>query len=306
MKSTIQSAWNDYVQTGKGYEILLRSISLFVYQFPLHSKYCTEEDCAEFFLSFYSRIPYIIQHYQEQGKGIEAYLRTCLKWHMKTYLKSKLKENRAQQFAFSEWKLYAPAWVEEDTTGVEPMGIELCESHPPMQKGNQRRKPRQTQFRQKKPGKLPAEQALAVKDKQARKLLLLCLKAAYDLKDQTIQSIAQSIGIHPEVLFHLIEVTRTTLLKKEERFRKLQDKRSRLYFRICSLQDEMDRCSDLLSKEKLVKRLSRMRHCFQKLQKKLSHHYLAPTHQKVAEILGIPKGSIDSTLYYLKKDYQDT
>jgi len=267
-----------------------------VYQFPLHSKYCSEEDCAEFFLSFYARIPYIIEHYQEQGKGIEAYLRTCLKWHMKTYLKSKLKENRVQQFAVSEWKLITPAWVEEET-----LGTEICESSPPLQKKNAWKKGRKISPKRKKTAETQPDLAPTVTEKQAKKLLLLSLKAAYDLEDRTIETIAQSIGMHQEVLFHLIEVTRTTLLKKEERFRRLQEKRSKLYFRICSLQEEMERSTNLLAKETFIQRLSRLKYYFQKLQNKLSRHYLAPTHQKVAEILGIPKGSIDSTLYYLKK-----
>jgi DNA-binding transcriptional regulator YiaG len=145
--------------------------------------------------------------------------------------------------------------------------------------------------------------APAIPEKQARKLLLLSLKAAYDLEDRTIRSIAQSIGIHQEVLFHLIEVTRTSLSGKEERFRKLQEKRSKLYFRIYSIQEELVRCPNALAKENLLKRLSRLKSYLQKLRQTLSHHYLAPTHRKVAEILGIPKGSIDSTLYYLKKGY---
>lgn len=268
MASSIQWAWKEYVHTGQGYETLLQSISLYVYQFPLHYKYCTEEDCADFFLSFYHRIPHIIQNYQEQGKGIEAYLRTCLKWHMKTYLKSKLKENRIQQLVFSEWKLSAPAWAEDET-----MGMEVRES------------------------------PLQVYKIQARKLLLLSMKAAYDLEDRTIERIAQTIGMHQEVLFHLVEITRVTLLKKEERFRTLQEKRSKLYFRIYSLQKEIDLCSNVQVKENLKRRLFRLRYYFQKLQRKLSHRYLSPSHQKVAEILGIPKGSIDSTLYYLKKGY---
>lgn len=268
MASSLQSAWNDYAHTGKGYETLLRSISLYVYRFPLHYKYCSEEDCAEFFLSFYQRIPHIIQHYQEQGKGIEVYLRTCLKWHMKTYLRSKLQKNRVQQLAYSEWKLTAPAWVEDET-----MGMEVRESPPLIYKN------------------------------QTRKLLLLSMKAAYDLEDRTIERIAQTIGMHQEVLFHLVEIVRVTLLKKEERFRKLQEKRSKLYFRIHSLQDELHLCSNGQAKEILKRRLFKLRYYFQKIQKKLAHRCLSPSHQKVAEILGIPKGSIDSTLYYLKKGY---
>lgn len=268
MASSLQSAWKEYAKTGKGYETLFRSISLFVYRFPLHYKYCSEEDCAEFFLSFYHRIPHIIQHYQEKGKGLEVYLKTCLKWHMKTYLRSKLQENRVQQLAFSEWKLTAPAWVEDET-----MGMEVRESPHPIYK------------------------------KQARKLLLLSMKAAYDLEDRTIERIAQTIGMHQEVLFHLVEIARITLLKKEERCRRLQEKRSKLYFRIYSLQDEMNLCTNVQAKENLKRRLFRLRYYFQKIQKKLAHRYLSPSHQKVAEILGIPKGSIDSTLYYLKKGY---
>jgi len=296
MPSPIQTAWEDYIRSGKGYEILLRSISLYVYQFPLHSRYCSEEDCAEFFLSFYARIPYIIDHYQEQGKGIEAYLRTCLKWHMKTYLKSKLKENRVQQFVVSEWKLISSAWVEEET-----LGAEICESSPPLQKKNEWKKPRKNSTKRKKAVETQTGTTPTVTEKQAKKLLLLSLKAAYDLEDRTIETIAQSIGMHQEALFHLIEVARTTLLKKEERFRRLQEKRSKLYFRICSLQEEMERCTNLLAKEIFIQRLSRLKYYFQKIQNKLSRHYLSPTHRKVAEILGIPKGSIDSTLYYLKK-----
>ncbi|MCX7788238.1 MAG: hypothetical protein N2442_11140 [Spirochaetes bacterium] len=298
MTSTIQNAWEDYVRSGEGYEILVRSISLYVYQFPLKFKYCSEEDCAEFFLSFHTRIPYIIDHYQEQGKGIEAYLRTCLKWHMKTYLKSKLKADRVQQFAFSEWKLMVPSWVEEET-----IGLDICESSPPFQKVPKGRKPGKESGKRKKAVKTQVGSDPTVTEKQAKKLLLLSLKAAYDLEDRTIETIAQSIGMNQEVLFHLIEVTRTTLLKKEERFRLLQERRSKLYFRICSLQEEMDRCTNGLAKEMIIQRLSRLKYYFEKLQMKLSHHYLCPTHRKVAEILGIPKGSIDSMLYYLKKGY---
>ncbi len=299
------------MQTGKGYETLFRTISLYVYQFPLRYKYCTEEDCAEFYLSFYSRIPNIIDHYREQGKGIEAYIRTCLKWHIKTYLKSKLKENRIQQFAFTEWKLNAPTWVESETLREEggAFGMELRESSPPLLKATEWQDNgksyliKNNTIRKNKSSKKQEKVKPRISGKQAKKLLLLCLKAAYDLEDRTIQSIAQSIGLHHEVLFHLIEATRSTLLEKEERFRMLQEKRNKLYFRICFLEEDMNRCTSVLEKESLIQRLARLKYHFQKLHRKLSHHYLAPSHQKVAEILGIPKGSIDSTLYYLKKGY---
>ncbi|GAB4371108.1 MAG: hypothetical protein Kow009_07450 [Spirochaetales bacterium] len=287
MTKSIQSAWKEYVRTGEGYEILFQSISLYVYRFPLHCRYCSEEDCAEFFLSFYPRIPNLIHHYVEQGKGIERYLRSCLKWHMKTYLKTRSRDTRNRKFAYSQLELMSTGCTVE-----EAPGIEVREAGGPSysgRKGSTALEKRQTPPRH---------------DKKARKLLLLTLKAAYDLEDRTIGTIARSIGMHEEVLFHLIEASRTTLRKKEERMEKLQDKRSRLYFRLCTMQDEMDRCTNALTKECLLQRIIRLKDHLKRIQEKISRFSLTPTHQTMAEILGIPKGSIDSTLYYLKKDVE--
>ncbi|MFQ3619544.1 MAG: hypothetical protein SNJ78_01235 [Spirochaetales bacterium] len=276
MSNNLQKIWTEYRKTGKGSDALIRAIVLFVYRFPLCCNNCTEEDCASFLLSFYSRIPFLIEHYQEHGKGFEAYLKSCLKWHLKTYLKSRFKESQAQKILLEEYKIAPNCRVKEDGFMEEirePVYPLTCHTTSKKVK----------------------------KDFEGKKLLLLSLKAAYDLEDPSIEKIADCIGIHKEVFFHLIEVSRSTLLTKEERIKELSEKRDLLFFRITTLQNELHRCTKEECKVKLEKRLCHHQKMYRSLMRKIRNIHLSPSNKKLAEILGMPKGSIDSTLYYLKK-----
>ncbi len=288
MEKSLDYQWKLYISTGNGYEELVRAMTLYVYRFPLLYSSCSEEDCGDFLLSFYSRIPQIILRYTDQGKGIEAYLKTCLKWQMKTYFKTKKRERRNQYIALREYYTTEPLREEGEPP---PILEEIHETHPFFCALKQEKDP----VSQRK--KSRATKSIYT----SRKLLLLSIKAAYDMGDEIIESVAQATGIHRDALFHLVEIIRTTLHTKQERCRVLQDKRSRILFRICSLMDEIQTSTSDTVKEKLKNRLSREKKSYQLVNKRLRTMHLTPSHQQIAEMLGIPKGSIDSTLYYLKK-----
>ncbi|MFW5843438.1 MAG: hypothetical protein ACOCW6_05895, partial [Spirochaetota bacterium] len=91
------------------------------------------------------------------------------------------------------------------------------------------------------------------------------------------------------------------LRKKDPRLETLRRRRNIAYATIIQVQGELFGCIDSRRRAKLAYRLRVHRKRLETARSLIARVPLRPTNDEIALILGIPKGSVDSTLDYLRK-----
>ncbi len=258
-------------RTGNGKDSLVSGISIVVYGYPKGKEHCSEEDCAAFFLSFYPRIQSLLVRYRDVGRNFDAYLNTCLRWHLKTYLKQRIRNDRKEKLLLKESYL---ARNREENDGIEAFE---CAS-PEAEDG---------EAADRKPG--------------VKHILLLTLKSVMFLSDQAVEHIAILAGIHRDFLFHIVEILRFTMRKRLDRISKLTSRRNRNYFRIRFLSEEKQLCLNPDRISTIDRQIANEKKRYDRTTYDIGRVPKSPTHRDIARILGLPKGSVDSGFYYLKK-----
>ncbi|MDR2589136.1 MAG: hypothetical protein LBC67_06885 [Spirochaetales bacterium] len=290
MKNILENAMCTYLSTGKGLETLKRLIAVKAYSYPLYKEYCGEEDCAEFLLSFYPRIANLVRHYKNQGAPFDKYLQICLDWHMKSFLKFRLRRKRQERVLYRE--------TGESLQAPPDEFWEVAESEPPYNGKTGEESWPHVFASDKKRGTF-----LRQFPRTRRQIILLTLKCAAYIDDQNIENISALTGLHSTIVFHLVEVLRTIMRRRTERVKKLMDKRRRNYLRIRYLLEEKENCTDDFTSSEIDKKIRKERRCYRNTDKRLSRAPLSPSHKDIARILGMSKGTVDSGFYYLKKNF---
>ena len=284
MEESLNSLVEKYNETGTGLDEICLRVTLLVYGFPKKNSQCSEEDCAEFYLSFHRRIKRLVDRYRYVGRNFETYLHSCLCWHMKSFIRRRICANRREKMLLQE-------------------GYFTLDSYR-----------RDSEFRETSPGFFPevppcnkigpfalSDRGLPKKQSELKQIILLALKSTKDLNDTSIEKLSVVSGIHRDLFFHFIEVLRLTMCRRTDRIRRLQDRRTRNFFRILCLLEERNHCSRQERILGLDFRIQQERLRFEKAGNDLSRVPKSPPHREIARILGIPKGSVDSCFYYLKK-----
>jgi len=258
-------------RTGNGRDSLVSGISIFVYGYPKGKEHCSEEDCAACFLSFYPRIQSLLVRYRDVGRNFDAYLNTCLRWHLKTYLKQRIRNDRKEKLLLMESYL---SQKQEGNDGFD--AFEAGSSEVDAGEATDR-----------KPG--------------AKHILLLTLKSVMFLSDHAVEHIAILADIHRDFLFHIVEILRFTMRKRLDRIARLTARRNRNYFRIRFLSEEKHQCQNPDRIHTIDRQIADERKRYERTTRDIGRVPKSPTHRDIARILGLPKGSVDSRFYYLKK-----
>jgi hypothetical protein len=198
---------------------------------------------------------------------------------MKTFIVKKLRKKRQEQIICRE------SYV--NTAKVEKIVWEVHEENPG---------PLIVPEEEKKPGKW----------REKLRILLLALKCADDIDDAFISRIASRLGTHSAIIFHLVEILRTTMQNRTRRVQHLKEKQRNGYFRVHVLLDMRKHCLDKFRASELDKKIRKEKQRLESIHRILSTTPKGPSHTDIARILGLPKGTIDSGFFYLRGKFKKT
>jgi hypothetical protein len=137
-----------------------------------------------------------------------------------------------------------------------------------------------------------------------KQILILTLKAYYFLQPDLIQKIAPYIGMDFDKINSLIDKIK---IKRESKERELHNMRERLYsqyYRCLSFENRLkESFPGTMRRAKLTTTLARAKTRLSKIRKRLTIVRLDASNLEVAEVLGLTKGTVDSTLHNLRKNY---
>jgi hypothetical protein len=224
------------------------------------------EDCIDYLCWLYPRLSRAIDKYQEQGTSFDAYIGALVYYSSREY------RFREREHHISEhvcWKEKAnDFWVHSS----EPAYPEKKQLYDPVSNPQQ--------------------------------ILILLLKSYYFVSDDFILRIAPAVGVEKEILKEMIDALRTIRMEKEERIQGLKERIYSQFYRCIAFERRMHAAPEGSAlQEKMRNRLIRARIRLVSMRKRLSVMRLDATNRQIADLLGVPKGTIDSALYFTKLRY---
>jgi hypothetical protein len=136
---------------------------------------------------------------------------------------------------------------------------------------------------------------------QDKRLLFLTIKCAWEVDDAMAQRVARRLGLPALWLETLLHKARATLETQRISLERLMGRINETWGRILYIESELRSNSNLRSREELEQKIAQQRSRYYRLLARKARMKPLVTHKDIAFLLGLPKGSIDSGLFYLKE-----
>jgi len=224
------------------------------------------EEWEDFLGWLYPRLARAIDLYRDQGSSFDAYINSLVHCKSKEYC------SRETDHYITESACWQ-AKIEE---------IRLFESEPEYPEPLKKCRP------------IP-------KGVRPRQVLFLLLKSYNNATDEFVERTAEATGIETDLIWDMIEELRKLRSGKDE---EILDLRERLYcqhYRCLVYQKRMIGIQPGTENHKKMKdRFERARKRYYTMKKRIGGIRMGATNRMIADVLGIPKGTVDSALCVVK------
>jgi hypothetical protein len=227
----------------------------------------TRGECADFLCWVYPKMRNVVRRYDEALASFDTYVASTLRYSYQTY------RNRRKRRAVMERACWKAACGGAEAGVLEPEAVYGEEG-------------------------TPARPCRITSPKYA---LLVLLKSYYHVSESLINKAAPALGMEPAVLGGMIDRLRGMHLKKITKLKNLTRSAHGLYFRCLGYESQLaDRHKDARKLALLSLRLARGRARLARMRERLRLARVEATNSSLAELLGIPKGTVDSRLALIK------
>ena len=284
MKSeNISDAMMKYQQTGIGYEDLVKKIGILVYSMMKDKYKMNEDDRSDFFCMFYKKIPNLIKRFEYYGTPFEAYLNVSIRWNIKSFRIAKNKYRSIQKAILKKPFYLIPC----DNDFTEIKETELCISE-------------------------SVKEALRIEgtkeilqDTIKKRLLYIYLIESDYIDERILEGIIRIIGYNRKWLETCSEKLKEKVEIRLNRIELIKTRRNTAFLEFHILQEKCSFAENNDEKDELKDRIKKLRKRIDQMNKDISKAIIRPTHKDIADILQIPKGSIDSGIYYIKNSFRE-
>ena len=264
-----------YQKTGEGYPGILKDASLIVYRYPRTKYGWSVDECSQFYLFFFRRLNRMFKRYHDMGKGFESYLCSAIKWQMNNFIRKNLEIRRRWRYGYEK-----EFWTFEENEALENESDFM------------------QFFELDRYGRIK-------KSIMRRGYLLYVLKNCLYITDKDIETASRLTGLGKKKLEILTERIRNSLQNKLDKLSILRMRRNRAYYRLKFLTEDLRNSRDSFIMQKLKDRVEKAKKTMMNAHIAISRIKLSPSNRELAEILGIPKGTVDTSLGALKKFADD-
>ena len=269
--------------TRNGFDGLVTEISLHVYSILRYKYKMDHDERGEFFCTFYPKIPGLVKRFKYYGTPFNGYLNKSILWNIKAYRSEKSKDISRQKASFKEpFYLVTPEinFTEIDKT---PLNISVTA---------------------RKALKLDNKEDLLSNTIKQRILYLYMIEANF-IDERLKDGIVQITGYNKKWLDSCTEKLKVKVQRRLDRIRSIRNKRNSAFFKYHLLQEKINFAENDKEKEDLETEISILREKVYKMNTIISKAPTRPTHKDIAEVLKIPRGSIDSGIYYIKTSFKE-
>jgi hypothetical protein len=264
-----------YQRTGEGLRDIVGELAPRVYHFPRRTMGWDEDACGEFYVFVHPRILRLVERFRDQGKPFESYLWAVLNWQLRNFAREQTRKER-------EWRVSLRMGEETgtETAGGMDEAAGRCGGAP----------------------RLSAElQEAITTPADRRNFLFLVLKCSQQLDPSTAAPLAALAGIETERLLDHAAALRALRAGREVRLVKFRSRRNRAFAKVLLLETELRREVEPQKIAALRAALLLAGRRMRSAADRMGRVGMSPTNREIALILGIPKGTVDSGLYWLKK-----
>ena len=285
--------WSERVltfqRTGAGRRALLDELATYTYRYPLRKLPTLDEDApGEFYLLCHAKLEQLIVRYRDHGKPFEHYLNSVLSWQLRSYLARRRDSEHVWQTT-----LCSRLWDEPELAAQPAATAPAAVPRPRSAETNVRAFPG---------GQGPAQPLRAAAPETARRRLLFgVLKIGHRLEERQLAAAAQALGCELPRLRSLIEQLRCARAAPLRRLHLLRARRNRSFAKLQLCSASAHRDVDGARRAQAAKRAAYHRHAVAVAQTELTRVRMAPTNLEIATVLGIPKGTVDTGLYWLHR-----
>jgi hypothetical protein len=225
----------------------------------------------------YPRLSQTLEHYKDTGAPFESYLASVLFWSAREYRATENEHNATEKAC---WEARG-----EELFVSDEYAMYLPEDHL-----NER---------------LPLENKSGRTLKDRELLVLLC-KSYWFVSDDFVERIAPLLNMKTADLLAMLDKIKALREVHDENVRSLKMSVQSQYFRCVCFEKRLTSLEESNPNyQKTRDVLIRARARLVRMKKRLSGLRLSPSNRQIAEVLGIPQGTIDSTMYTLKKKFAD-
>ena len=134
-----------------------------------------------------------------------------------------------------------------------------------------------------------------------RHILLLLLKSYYFVSDEYVKRVASVIGMESNVVLNMVDELRILRSGKEAEIMDLRERLYSQYYRCLAYQKRLNNAqSGMACYEKMKGRFERAKQRFLTMRKRLKGMRLDVSNRMIADVIGIPKGTVDSCLFAIR------
>ncbi|QEN08422.1 hypothetical protein EXM22_10655 [Oceanispirochaeta crateris] len=261
---------------------LYDELNMYIYSFPGYKKSLNEEDWSDFLLGFMGRMHGVLMNFNYRGLSFICYLNKVLSW----YLRSFYRQNQ---------KGLDDDWVYVRESIIEYEYNRRCECIP-----------RKYCLLDKMVSIIESSGMTPYRKEALRqRLLLFVLKNISFVEEDDFLTAFPFLGPSAEEALFFRKFLQECLRKKYERKELLSRKRNENYFRLNLTERKKASIADPHLIPGLEKRCNLYRRRLKKLDEQLLSIPLVPSNENIAFLLHLPKGSVDSGLFYLRSYLKD-
>ena len=320
--------WSERVlacqRTGEGRRALLDELATYTYRYPRRKLPTLDEDApGEFYLFCHDKLEQLIVRFRDRGKPFEHYLNSVLSWQLRSFLARRRDSEHSWQTALrsrlweepeaaqpaapppaagSPWR--NPASHRERRSNAAGASPRTARRRQPWRENNVRPFPGAAAAPRHGGGHgLVQAQATsaATSETVRRRLLYGALKTGHGLEEPQVAAAAQAIGCDLQRLRFLIEQLRRGRASAHHRLHLLRERRTRAFAQLQLWSAAAHQAVDESRRAHAVRRAARHRRTVETAQAEISRVRVAPSNREIAVLLGIPKGTVDTGMYWLRR-----
>ncbi len=253
-----------------------------VYRDPLRYGFDSADDAADALLRYRSRIDVLIDRYLQCGHPYDRYIETSLLY----MAKSIRRENR--KVAEKEFVCECPELWQYDgscVAGFSDSCLTISLKAVEHEQGS----------------RTPNRDILAAAGPRGRRLVYLFLKCVLQTSDSDLNCVAVRAGVPAPWLSHMVASIRFRMEGERLRFGNIAESRNAAWVRIYNLEARLCREFDPERRKEMTERLVREKERYAGAQSRVMRFNPTVPNSVISLVLGVPKGTIDSGLYYMKR-----
>ena len=231
-----------------------------------HVFFGNHDQWGDFLSWLYPRLARAIDLYKEQGSSFDAYINSLIHCASKEY------RSRETDHHITEYTCWQAKVEEMRLFESEAEYLDGCTKSSPIPKGV---KPRQ--------------------------ILFLLLKSYCYANDDVVERTAHAIGMNTELIWEMIDELRKLRSVKDDEILNLRERLYCQYYRCLAYQNRMIGIQPGTEYHRRMKdRFERAKKRLNTMKKRIGGVRMGATNRMIADVLGIPKGTVDSALYVVK------